>query len=144
MPLPWLIGAAVIAAGAAVAKSMKEDEEREERERRERRAREREIEWEAEERLEKARLEEKEREARQRREHAIDQAKAKAMVLLHEYGLELDARDLAMMKLDNQNRGRSELQSAWEKSGDVVEIREKIALQHQKIKSVKALISAME
>lgn len=89
MPIPWLIGAAVVAVVAAVANSVSEDAEKE-RQEKERRAAEEEarINTEAEARREDARRE-YERQQEQERIHGIEMfSYEKASVLVEKYAIQ--------------------------------------------------------
>lgn len=118
MALPWLIGAAVVAVGAAVAKSISDDNEKEERERRERREREREIERENERKREEARRREKE-EAERRRQAQIqakqEYAKNEALSLFNQYNIsEAEPEKMASLALKDSSHAEMYALIVWD------------------------------
>ncbi|PJG83344.1 hypothetical protein [Caviibacterium pharyngocola] len=128
MALPWLIGAAVVAVGAAVAKSISDDNERERENARER---EREIERDAERRREEARREEARREEARREEARREEARRreaeqkryrnavqKLEMFVKDHQLKLTDSMKADLETNQVGKVRTKLLANWEKKNN--------------------------
>jgi uncharacterized membrane protein YqiK len=114
MPIPWLIGAAVVAVGAAVVKAVNDsdsDNDREEEERRARRQAEREAERENERQRQALEAAEQERQEQERLANLKQRAQHELDTLVRKYSLDgVHIGKLAQLSLDDTEQAFAVLQ----------------------------------
>lgn len=145
MPIPWLIGAAVIAVGAAVVKVVHDEIEEDERKERQLSEAKRQAEREKEEQRQKFEAAEQKRREQDRVASHKKKVGYQTSRLIEEHGLlNVDARQLAEEAISFPAAAKKTLYAAFDRSKPMQESVVQIRAAQQKLKQTEDLLIMLE